>query len=142
MLSKNAKITKLNGTQGAAATEFEGASVDMQGYEAVTFLTSLGTAATDNGIKAQQSSDDGSSDAFADLTDTQVLSDGTETDLVLEITKPVERYVRPVVVRGTSSTVEAVWAVQFPHTGLHPIDNDSPTAQAAETHASPAEGTA
>lgn len=141
-LGKNVKVTKLAATQSGAASTYSGASsVDMSGFEGVIFLVSLGTAATDNGVKAQQSSDDGSSDAFADLEGTKVLSDGTETDLVLAIHRPRERYLKPIVLRGTSSTVEAIWAVQYGARKM-PIDNDSPTAQAAENHVSPAEGTA
>lgn len=140
-LGKNVKVVKLAATQSGAGTDYSGSdSVDTQGYEGVMFLASLGTAANDNGIKAQQSSDDGSSDGYSDLEGTQVLSDGTQTDLALTIHKPRKRYLKPIIVRGTSTTIEAVWAVLY---GAHklPVTNTT-AAQAAEEHTSPAEGTA
>ena len=138
-LSKNSKITKLDATQGAAASDYNGGILDMQGYEGVVFLASLGTAAADNGLKVQQGAASNLSDA-ADLLGTQLLSDGTQTDLVTEIIKPLERYVRPVVIRGTSSTIEAIWAIQYGN--RKGAVNNATTAQAVEIHSSPAEGTA
>lgn len=138
-LSKNVKVTKVSATVAAGTTAVNGSTLDMQGFDGVLFLASIGTAANDNGIKAQQGQASNLSDA-ADLANTQVLSDGTKTDLVLEIYKPQERYVRVVAVRGTSTTVEAAWAIQYCGAKL-PINNVT-AAQVAELWASPAEGTA
>lgn len=141
-LLDNAKVTKVKATQSSAGTAVNSDSVDMQGYEGVAFFASLGTANSGNFMKIQQSSDDGSSDSFADLTGTKVSSDGTSTDLLAEVYQPRERYVRAVVDRsGANSTVEAIWAVRF-NPRKAPIDNASPADTEAETHLSPAEGTA
>lgn len=141
-LLKNAKVTKVKATQSSAGTTVDSDSVDMQGYEGVAFLVSLGTANSGNFITAQQSSDDASSDAFTNLKGSKVSSDGTSTDLLLEVYQPRERYVRCHVDRsGANSTVEAMWAIQF-NPRKAPIDNASPADTEAETHLSPAEGTA
>lgn len=138
-LSKHVKVTKVSATVAAGTSAVNGTVIDMQGFEGVMFVASVGTAAADNGIKAQQGQQSNLSDA-ADLASTQVLSDATQTDLVLDVYKPQERYVRPVIVRGTSTTVEAVWAIQY-EARTKPTDNTT-TAQAAELHVSPDEGTA
>lgn len=139
---KNTKITKVKATVSSAGTTVDSDSVDMTGFEGVAFLASIGTANSGNFITAQQSSDDGSSDAFTNLTGTKVASDGTSTDLLVEVYQPREQYVRAHVDRsGANTTVEAIWAVQF-NPRKAPIDNASPAAQEAESHLSPAEGTA
>ena len=112
----------------------------MEGYEGVVFVAHLGTSNAANGVKAQQDTASGMGSA-ADLEGTQVLLDGTEETAALEIIKPRERYVRAVVVRGVSTTVGAVYAIQYGATTL-PVDNDSSTDNSAESHVSPAEGTA
>ena len=141
-LLDNARVTKVKATQSSAGTTVDSDSVDMQGYEGVLFLTSIGTANSGNFITVQQSSDDGSSDAFTNLENTKVSSDGTSTDLLAEVYQPQERYVRCHVDRsGANTTVEAIWAIQF-NTRKAPIDNASPADTEAETHLSPAEGTA
>lgn len=141
-LGENAKITKVQATAASAGTAVNSSSVNMAGFEGVIFCASIGTANTGNFITAQQSSDDGSSDSFTDIAGTKVASDGTSTDLLVEVYQPREQYVRCHVDRsGTNTTVEAIWAIQFnPRKGK--VDNTSPAAQEFETHLSPAEGTA
>lgn len=134
------KITKTHDEVTAGTSDSNGATIDMQGYEGVIFLAVLGTPADDNGIKAQQDSASGMGTA-ADLLGSQVLSDATETVVAVQIHKPRERYVRSVVVRGTSTTVPAGFAIQYGPRTL-PVDNDALTDVAAESHVSPAEGTA
>lgn len=138
-LSKHVKVIKISATVASGTTDVNGAVVDTQGFDGVVFLASLGTAANNNGVKAQQGQQSNLGDA-ADLAGSKVLSDGTQTDLLLEVHKPMERYVRPVVVRGTASTVEAIWAILYSPTKL-PVDNAT-AAQAVELHISPDEGTA
>jgi hypothetical protein len=138
-LSKNVKVTKVSAAVATGTSTINTTTLDMQGYDGVMWLASLGSAASNNGIKAQQGQASGMGDA-ADLINTQVLSDGTQTDLVLDIYRPQERYVRCSVVRGTTTTIEAVWAVQY-QGAKRPVNNAT-AAQAVETHVSPVEGTA
>lgn len=138
-LSEVVKITKVHAAEGAAAATHYSDIVDMADWDGVIFLASIGTAATNNGVKAQQDTDSAGA-TMADLEGTSILSDGTQTDFVLDIYRPSERYVRLAVLRGVSSTIESMWAIQYRGRKM-PVDNET-TAQAAEMHASPAEGTA
>src|SRR4051812_6645890 len=107
-LSDHAKFVKVADHSAAGTSDVTGASVDMAqsgGFDAVCFLTSFGTANAGNYIKAQQSDDDGSSDDFTDLEGTKVASGTSDEDVWLDLQKPAKRYVRPVGVRGASSTL-------------------------------------
>lgn len=138
-LSKDVKITKVVANTSTGTTTINGSTLDMNSFDGVMFCASIGSAAANNGIKAQQGQASNMSDA-ADLANTQVLSNGTQTELVLDIYKPLERYVRVAVVRGTTTVIDAVWAIQY-QSAKKPQNNVT-AAQAAETWASPAEGTA
>jgi len=140
-LSNFVKITKVEDHTAAGTTDVDSASVDMAGYEGVLFLTSFGTAATNNYISAQQSSDDGSADAFADLTGTKIGATASDEDVWADIYRPRERYVRAHVELGTSSTVESIWAIQYGGR-KQPVDNTTTGTIIGEAHVSVAEGTA
>lgn len=139
-LLENVKVIKTFDEVTAATSAANGVAIDTAGAEGVIFVTVFGTSAADNGVKVQQDSASGMGTA-ADLLGSQVLLDGTETTAVVQVHKPRERYVRAVAVRGTSTTVPAGIAIVY---GLRtcPYDNDSQTDVAAESHVSPAEGTA
>jgi hypothetical protein len=138
-LSNGVKITRVVGPTVAGTTTIDGTALDMQGYEGVVFVGSVVTAAVNNGIKAQQGQASNLSDA-ADLAGTAVLLDATKTQMVLDVYRPEERYVRCQVVRGTSTVIDSVWAIQY-GARVEPVSNVT-AAQAAELHVSPAEGTA
>ncbi|MFO8012120.1 MAG: hypothetical protein R6X20_02325 [Phycisphaerae bacterium] len=136
-LLENVKVTLVKAQQTSAGTDVESDSVDMEGFEGVVFLAKIATANAANFLKAQQSSDDGSSDAFADLEGTKVVPGDDGDQAKLDIYRPRERYVRAVIDRGGASTATGdIYAVQY-GARKAPIANDD-----AETHVSPAEGTA
>ncbi len=138
-LSQNVKVTKVHAYEGAAGSDHNTDILDMASWDGVMWIGSIGTAAANNGIKAQQDTDVAGG-TMADLEGTKILSDATQTDFVLDLYRPTERYVRAVIIRGTSTTIESVWAIQY-RGRKAPVENDT-TAQAHEVHASPAEGTA
>lgn len=140
-LSNFVKITKVADHSTAATTDVDSASVDMAGFEGVLFVSSFGTAASGNTLEAQQSSDDGSSDTFAALAGTAVSSGTSDEDVWVDIYRPQERYVRAHAERGTSSTLESIWAIQYGGR-KQPVDNTTTGTIAGEAHVSPAEGTA
>lgn len=132
--------------QGAATTiagtsAVNGAIFDMSRYEGIVFIAKFGTAATDNTIKAQQGADSGLSDA-ADLAGSSVAVGASDEIVCLEIHKPIERYVRMVAVRGTSTTLDWAVAIPYDHRGKSPVSNSVAGTIASEIHVSPAEGTA
>ena len=116
-LTDDIKIVKVADHTTAGTGDVTCASVDMAedgGYDGVIFLTSYGTAAADNILKASQSDDDGVGDAFSELASTSQTTSGTsDEDVVLDIQRPVKRYVKAVPERGTSSTCESVWSIRY-----------------------------
>jgi hypothetical protein len=145
-LSKAGKITRVMNAVAAGITSQNSSSVDMLGFDGVMFIALFGalTATQVTSIKAQQSSDDGSTDAYDDLIGTLVGpladADGNKI-LVLDIQRPQKRYVRCVVNRATANAViDGVLAVQY---RAAKMPTTQPTSVASiETHLSPAEGTA
>jgi hypothetical protein len=130
----------------AGTSDQNSSSVDMKGFYGVMFLASFGalTATQVTSIKAQQSSDDGSADDWTDILGTLVGpladADGNKM-LVLDIYRPLKRYVRLVVDRGTANAViDGVVALQY-DPDKEPVTH-STTVKAAEFHHAPAEGTA
>lgn len=139
-LLQDVRIIKTFDEVAAGTSAANGTTIDTAGAEGVIFVTVIGTQATNNGVKVQQDSASGMGTA-ADLVGTQVLVDATKTTAVVQVHKPTKRYLRPVAVRGTSTTVPAGIAILY---GLRsaPSLNENQTDVASETHVSPAEGTA
>lgn len=140
-LSSGCKFTKLADYASANTTDVTSASVDMLGYEGVVFLTSYGTAAANNLMHAEQSSDDGSLDGFSDIEGTSVGVSTSDEDQWLEIHRPGKRYLRVVCARGTSTTLENIWAIQY-GARSQPVDNTVAGTIHGELSVTPAEGTA
>jgi hypothetical protein len=145
-LTKSTKITRvLNATAGGFGDTITTDSVDMKGFESVTFLVALGACAgTATGVvKAQQSADDGAVDSFADLLGTGIAYDADSDNklVLLEVVNPLERYVKCAIARAAAnSAIDAIIAIQS-GPALEPIVQGS-TVIGSELHASPAEGTA
>ena len=108
-LSENVKITKLadhtaNGTDAVTSAE-----LDMAGFKHVAFVTSFGTAAANNLITMHQGSVSGTVAATVALK----ASGTSDEDVILDVKNVTARYLKLVASRGTSSTLESIWAVQY-----------------------------
>lgn len=115
-LTDNVKLLKVADAAGAATSAVTSAAVDMQadgGWDGCLFLTSFGTAAADNVLKAQQSDDDGVADGYSDLAESAVDAGASDEDQFVDIREPAKRYLKAVAVRGTSSTCENIWAILY-----------------------------
>lgn len=141
LLSENVKLIKVADHSTAATSDVTTAAIDTQGYGGCLVLSSFGTAASGNTVKLQQSDDDGSTDAYSDLEDTSTTSGTSDEDVWVEAGKPRKRYLKAVFARGTSSTLESVWAILY-NPATYPVDNTTSGTIAGEAHVSPAEGTA
>lgn len=144
-LGKNTKTTVVSNAVAAGLTAIDPTAVDMQNYESVMFIVTFGaiTASAVTSVKAQQSSDNGSSDAFADLAGTAQTVADTDDNLafIIDIVRPGERYVKPYVSRGTANAVvESIIAIQY-GARKAPVTQGA-TIGGIETHVSPSEGTA
>lgn len=112
-LNEIVRVMRSSNAVAAGAANSNGNGFDMEadgGYDGVMFVAALGTltATQVTGLKAQVSSDDGAADAYADLagTATTAMDDADDNKMVvLDIFKPPERWVRPVVTRGTANAV-------------------------------------
>lgn len=144
-LSKNVKISQaITVTAGAAGTDdINGATLDMQGFEGVLVVVTMGaiTSGAATSIKMQQDSASGMGTA-ADLLGTAqtIADDDDEQTFYIDLYKPTERYVRLVVDRGTQNAVVASATYYQYGNHLGPVTHG--TNVSGELHASPAEGTA
>ena len=108
-LSENVKITKLADHSTAATSDVTSSELDMDGYSHVAFITSFGTAAAGNLITMHQA--DAASGEAASVA---LLSSGSsDEDVVLDVKNVKYRYLKLVATRGTSSTLESMWAIQY-----------------------------
>lgn len=139
-LLKNCKITKVVPATTAGTSTIVGTTLDMQDFEGVTFIGSFGTTGATNSISVADGTDSGGSGA-SDLLGTKVSCNGTGKEVGVEIVKPRNRYVTVSVLRGTSSTIDGVWAFQWGARTV-PIDNSVTNTRNVEQWVSPAAGTA
>lgn len=139
-----AKIVRHNNGAAAGTTTITpSAGIDMQGFNACTFLVLLGTITSTGvpAIKVQQSDDDGATDAYSDLTGTAYTTDDTSSNkmLAVEVIRPTKRYLKLILTRSTANVVlDGILAVLT-------ANISGPITQVTlgnEQHVSPAEGTA
>jgi hypothetical protein len=138
-------IDAITPTAGAAgATDIEGAVADMSGFEGILAIVRFGaiTAGAATHVNMQQGAAANMSDA-ADLAGTKitVADDDDEQVFILDLFKPRERYVRVHVDRATQNSVVngAIYILYGART--QPKFANAATIT-AESHVSPAEGTA
>lgn len=145
MFSKDLKVAStLDYASGTAARYSSG--VDFANIEWAIFIVKMATIAAGgtNSLKLQQSSDDASADAYADLegTGVTVAADDDNQVFVLAIEKPRERYVRLYVSKdGSNACAESAVVVTGGGRTLPDLASVA-DAVTAEWHVSPAEGTA
>lgn len=132
-------------TLAAGTTDVNSPGVDMLGYVGIRFIMGLGTITSGavTSIKLQQSDDDGAADDYTDLTGTGItIADTDDNKLIItEIWKPLKRYVRLALDRGTQNAV-----IDFLMAELHNPINAGVTKDATvatqEIANGPGEGTA
>jgi hypothetical protein len=140
-LSDNVKITKVQDHTAAGTSAVVSTGLDMTGYDGVLFLTSFGTAAANNTARASVCATVGGT--YADLAGTDVPSNASDEDIFLDVVRPpaATPFIILTVARGTSSTLESIWAIQYNARSL-PIQNVVTGTITGEQHADKAAGTA
>jgi len=131
-LSKNVKVTLVQAPLADGQTDPDSSAVDMQGFEGVMFVGIVGTV-TGSGtasLKAAQSSDNSN---FSDLSGVVATgaAGGSDKFLVLDVYKPLERYVRTTLTRAVANSIYGgTIAIQY---GAHkrPTVHDAATLAAA-----------
>lgn len=144
-LSSSVQITQASSAVVVGTTAVNGAVVDMSCFEGVLFTLAAGTI-TDGTVvlKAQGGTLADGSD-MADLAGTATTLAVTDDNqvAVLDIYKPLFRYVRAVAVRGgvTGAILDGLLAIQYEPKVL-PTVNDPATVGATNLVISPALGAA
>lgn len=140
-LSGEVKITKIKDTTSAAgSTVLESSVLDMAGYDGVLFVTSFGTAAADNLLKAKMSSasDTGT---MNDIEGSAIAPGASDEDQWLDVYRPRKRYLQLAAVRATSSKLGDMWAFQYGGR-IKPVDNTDAGTITGELVVSASTGTA
>lgn len=139
-LLKNVKIINLKDAVAGGTSDVTDATVvDTQGFEGCMFVAKLGTSAVDNGIKSVKQGAASDLSDGQDLEGSKVLLDGTSKVAVCDVFRPRERYLRPIIVRATSTTLDSVVAILY---GARKAPVTQGATTSGEQHVSPAEGTA
>lgn len=115
-LLTHAVISRVSNAAAAGTTAINSTSVDMAGFDAVTFLANFGTlTATQVTSMKLQHSDDNST--FTDVTSgaTAAMADAdSNKQLAATYKRPTKRYVRAVISRGTANAVlDGITAIQY-----------------------------
>lgn len=111
--SDNLKVVQsIAPTATGLTTTTNGAGVDCRGYQYALVVVNVGAVTGTSptmDVKIQQSSDDGSSDAYGDVTSatfTQITASNDDTVYVGELKcEELERYLRPVATIGGTTPV-------------------------------------
>lgn len=123
----------------AGTTDITSSAIDTAGFESVFVFVEFGTPAANNQIKLQQC--DTSGGTYADLLGTLATVGASDEVVWCEVRRPVERYIKAVATRGTSTTIVRGYAI-LSGARSQPVSNNLAGTIAGESHASPAEGTA
>lgn len=135
-LSEEAKVTVVAPVT-TGTTTITGSALDMAGYDGALFIVRLGTPAADNSIKITQCDTSGGS--YADLTGTKVGDHATDSPLIVDVRRPREQFLKYVVTRTTSTTIDTVVIIQYK---VRTRGVSQPSGTQIERHFAPAEGTA
>jgi hypothetical protein len=135
-LSENVKITTV-ASVATGTTTITGSAIDMAGYDGALLIVRLGSPATNNNIRWSQCDTTGGS--YADIEGTLVGNHATDNQLVVDLIKPREQFLKYVVTRGTTTTIDIVTIVQY-KAANRPVTQPSGTQ--LEKWNGPAEGTA
>lgn len=128
---KSTKISRVSNAAAAGTSDINCTSVDMAGFDTVTFVASFGTlTATQVTLLKLEGSDDNSSFSAISSSSTSAMADGDSNKLLAAtINRPANRYVRAVIDRGTANAVvDGVVAFQY-------NSRDIPTTHASSVSA-------
>jgi len=131
----NCKVT-VEAPTVTGTTTISSNAYDMGLFDGITFVVRLGTPAANNSIKVNQSATSGGS--YNDLTGTAV-SNASNNQLMVRILRPGKQFLKCSVVRGTTTTIDSLVAIQWRAKGMRPVTQPTSTS---EEWLSPAEGTA
>jgi hypothetical protein len=133
------KVILAKAAQTAGTSEVLSDVIDRDGFAAVAFVGSIGTANAGNYAKVLQGAASDMADG-ADLAGTKVVTGDNGDSFLIDVYQPVERYVRVSVTRTASTVTGDIYAVLY-NPERKPVAAQGATID-SEFHQSPAEGTA
>ena len=144
---KNSKVIRCKNAVAAGTTDIADATgVDTSGFNVATFLIIFGTitGSAVTSVKLQQSDDDGGADDYTDLEGSNITVADTQSNkiCIASVTKPLKKYVRAYVDRGTQNAVVDGIICILSDPRVAPVTQDTTVMAASEESASPSEGTA
>ncbi len=110
MLIDDIKVTTVAPVATGTST-ITSSAIDMAGYDGALFIIRLGSPATNNNIRISQCDTTGGS--YAELTGTLVGNHATDNPLVIDIYRPREQFLKYIVTRGTTTTIDIVTVIQY-----------------------------
>lgn len=110
MLSDDTVITTVAPVV-TGTTTITGAAINMAGFSGALFIVRLGAPATNNNLRITQCDTVGGT--YADLLGTLVGNHATDNPLIVDVYRPKEQFLKYVVTRGTTSTIDIVTIVQY-----------------------------
>jgi hypothetical protein len=142
-LSSNVKVTLCSPSAAVGTASITGTTLDMSGFDGVMLILASG-AVTDGapGVEAT-SNPTSSTGAGAQALLGALASSAANEVAVLDLYRPTDRYVTPVIVRGgsTGSVVNGLVAIQY-MAGFKPTTQDAATVANTTLVISPVYGTA
>jgi hypothetical protein len=145
-LENSVSFIRSSAAVAAGTTLVTGDAVDMAGYEGCFFMIPIGAIVSGavTSAKLQQSSDNASADAYADIAGSAVtIADDDDGGMaIIHIYRPRERYLKALVSRATqNAVVDGIIALRYGARKL-PATDDATTVIEHIKLTSPAEGTA
>jgi hypothetical protein len=142
MVQQNSKETKLvlvKAAQSSAGTAVVSDVVDMSGFEGVMFFGSIATANAGNFATVQTGVVSGT--VATDVAGSKNVPGTNGHSFLIDIFKPRKRYLKVTVTRAGADTATGdIYALLY-GPRIHPVASQGSTI-AAESHVSPADGTA
>lgn len=135
-LSQLIGIKRVKAYQAAGTSTITSDTVDLQaeGADAVLFLADIETAAADNILSTQGSTDDSS---YSANSGGAVVPGASDEVQFVDILSPGKRYQQAVVTRGTSTVLGPIFALIYKKREL-PVDNTTAGTIAGVTVKQPA----
>lgn len=110
-LSKLVEVDEVAAAATAATSAVNGITVDMQGFDGVMFFATIAVANAGNLLKAQEGD---TTSPTTDLAGSGVVATTNGQVVLLDVYKPLKRYIRAVLIRaGASSASGQIYAVKY-----------------------------
>lgn len=134
---EHCKIIKCAAGAAAGTSTVDGDAVDLSGFEGVVFMASIAVANAGNYLKAQEGDTNSPS---ADIEGSKVVTASNDDVAILQVHKPLKRYIRANIVRGASSASGDLFAILYKGSKM-PLSSDVANAVISKSIVSPVAGT-